>query len=614
MGLTDGVGTDTKKSNPDRAFLDKAQKWYILSKDMRSRYDDRWTSNMKLIKGQFKDDEAERSKVRKRSKLFFRKIWATGWRLVASFYNAFLKDLDNFQIEGRDTLDDPRKARVLHHMTEYRRDKMMREQSLFLKFIWSFRNIIDLGWAVGKMRWVYNPEYGKDGPEFMLYPNEQVFPDFTATVKDEMNYIIFENYLIKEEMEALDYDNISKAEMTSVPSNIVRQQRYLEERDPLQQLADTEYPSPGNYTGDDRKDAFYKVYVVWEVFHREKGEIKLTVTNQNTVILKKTKESAYGNRYPCIMGLCLTEAHKLIGEGFPEPLEGPQESYNANLNMRKDNVALALNKGTIVSRYGNVDLKSLVNSRAGGVTLADDVNAVKEREIGDVTQSSYLEAQQDDAMMQEMSGVVPGKLGMETATKATVAQINYAESNAKIDLYIAIVAETFMKDFYSLLAYYIQRFETDERVFRIANEALLVKDKDNPFNEDVYNLDFEADCIINVGLGTMSREMEINKSFLAMDRAIMANTAMANLVKVGGVPPEGLRFIDATKIMEDVLPKLGKKDLRRYFFTVGQGQGQGQQQWPGQNPALAGRTAGGLGRTEMPTESQQQQAGALGGI
>ncbi len=612
MGLTD-VNVKVKKSDPDRTFLDQAQKWYDRSSEARTQHDERWASNIKLVKGQFKENEMERSKVRKRSKLFFRKIWATGWRLVASFYSAFLRDRDTFTIEGRDTLDDPRKAKVLHFMTEYRRDKMMRDQSLFLKFIWGFRNIIDLGWAVGKLKWEYNPEYGKDGPEFTLYPNEQVFPDFTAGTKEEMNYIIFENYLTsKDEMEEFDYDNIDKVEMTSVPSNIVRQARYLTEVDSLQQLADTAYPGAGAYTGDDTKDDFEKVYITWEIFHKRKGEIMLTVTNRNKVILKKTTESPYGDRYPCVMGLCLTEAHKLIGEGFPEPLEGPQESYNANINMRKDNVALALNKGSIVSRYGNVDLKSLVNSRPGGITLADDVNAVKEREMGDVTQSSYMEAQQDDGMMQEMSGIVPGKLGMETATKATVAQINYAESNAKIDLYTAIVAETFIKDFYSLLAYYIQRFETDERVFRVANEALLIKEKDDPFNEDVYDLDFEADCVINVGLGTVSREMEIKNALLAMDRAIMANTAMANLVKVGGVPPDGLRFIDATKIMEDILPKLGKKDLDRYFFTVEQGQG--QQQWPGQNPALAGRTAAGLGQTEMPTESQQQQAGGFGGI
>ncbi len=46
-----------------------------------------------------------------------------------------------------------------------------------------------------------------------------------------------------------------------------------------------------------------------------------------------------------------------------------------------------------------MDLASLTNSRAGAVTLADDVNAVRDREMGDVTQSAYVEAAADEGIL-----------------------------------------------------------------------------------------------------------------------------------------------------------------------------------------------------------------------
>jgi hypothetical protein len=120
----------SEPSEEHKNFLDKVGKWHQWSDSVLSTYRTRWTKNIKLVKG-IDDEGPARSKIRKRSRLFFRKTWATGWRLLASFYAAFLKDQDHFKIEGRDTLEDPGKARVLQYVVEYRRDRMLRTQSLF---------------------------------------------------------------------------------------------------------------------------------------------------------------------------------------------------------------------------------------------------------------------------------------------------------------------------------------------------------------------------------------------------------------------------------------------------------------------------------------------------
>lgn len=609
--------------------LKKLSAWKQESENLRSKYDNRWSRNLKLLKGIFQDGETTKSSVRNRSKTFFRKIWATRWRLLASFYNSFLRDPDQFKIEGRDTFDDPRRAKVLQVMTEYRRDRMMREDNLFLKLLWGMINIIDFGWCAAKLRWDYNAESGVDKPTFMLYPNEQVFPDLAAETVDGMRYIHFLNYLTKDEIEEMGYKTDGLV-VTSPDSNQLRNTRNMGHTDPLQNVSNYtnyaagsggHYPASGSVEGEE-KDAFIKRYKIYESFWKEDGMIKYAIHNDFNKLLKhkfdkNPKPSPYGKKYPVITGTCLTEAHKLIGEGFPEPLEAPQESFNYNLNMRKDNVALAMTGHTFVSRYGNVDLQSLTNRRLGGYTIMDDVNAVKHEAMPDVTQSSYIEAQADMNMMEEMSGITDIKQGMSRDTKATIAQINYAESNAKIDLFIAIVGETYFREFYSLLTYFIQRFETDETIFAIANETLR-RDGENPFHPlfDIYDLGFEADVIVNVGLGTVSRDMELKQTMLLMDRAIMSNRETAGMLQMGVLNPQNAVVFNVAKLMLDTMPKMGKKNFKDYLIqlqpppmppeAMGAGGGQG-------GAAMAGRMQPQIGNMGMPAEANMIQAGGMGG-
>ena len=84
-------------SDKDQKLLDRINSMKSASEDQISQYKDRWSKNIKLLKGIFPEDERYQSKVRKRSKIFFRKIWATRWRILASLYNAFMRDLDAFK-------------------------------------------------------------------------------------------------------------------------------------------------------------------------------------------------------------------------------------------------------------------------------------------------------------------------------------------------------------------------------------------------------------------------------------------------------------------------------------------------------------------------------------
>jgi hypothetical protein len=594
-----------KRMDPD-GLLSKVGAWQSKSKADLSSYQNRWAGNLRILKGTWDVDEKNRSQVRGRSKIYFRKVWSTVWRLMASLYNAFLRDPDQFRVEGRMGDDqDVHKAGILQILAEYRRDVMYREQDLFLQHIWGMQNILTHGVAVGLFSWEYNKTLKKDGPRFKVFPPEQVFPDMDATMESEMQHIIFESYHTMEELTARGYDNLDQIQPTSPENTPLRTARYQDDRDPMLNPGDKEYPTPGRYGEANAENGHIGKYRVWQSFYREQGRVYYCVTNGPDVVMKKSEVSKYGDQIPCVFGVCLTEPHKLIGEGFPEPLEGPQLSLNDVINRRKDNVALAMNQHSIVSRFGNVDLASLQNSRAGAVTLADDVNAVRERESRDVTQSAYVEAQADEGMMQEMSGVTASKSGMDNSTKTGVAQINLTESNAKIDLFIAIIGETWMRKFHQKLVYLIQRFETDEKFMRVANKKYREKAKVDHWTMpyDITDVDdFDADVIVETGVGSVNRDMEIKNAMLAMDRAVMANQSMIQLLATGAVPKQEMKLFDTSKFMtEKILPKIGFKNTQDYLFAVAPP--------PPQAPAGGGRSiqgaqapAGALAPAAMPIE------------
>lgn len=597
--------------DPQQELLQRIQGWYGKSKKDRERYEARWAKNTRLLKGVWEEGEKTKSAVRNRSKIFFRKIWATQTRLLASFYNAFFRDPETFKIEGR-SKEDVQPAGVLQALVEYRRDLMMRRQYLFLKMIWSLLDILSFGICTGKLFWNFDGEK-VDQPEYVAYPPEQVFFDMSADTPDKIRYVIFEDFMSKDEMEDMGYKNLDKASPESIPSSTVRSARFQQFGDPMSGMGENEYPKPGT-VGSSEKESTGERYRVWECFYRKEGKWKFCVTNAANCVLKDEVDNPYGDFTPLVVGICLTEPHLLIGEGFPEVLEGPQESFNFNLNLRKDNVTLAMNKPTIASRYGGVDFEALVNRRPGGVILADDINAVKELEMRDVTQSSYTEAIIDDGMIQEMSGITPSKQGMGDENKATVAQINYSEGNAKIDLFIAMVSETFMKDFYYKLALLESKFETDERIIRVANANWREKIKTTELAGNVEEFDFDFDCIMNVGAGTVGRQFEINQNLLLMDRMIMANQASLGLMQLlqGTGSQNKIKFFDVSKMLAVTLPKLGHKNVDDFFVEI----------TPPPMPAETGGPAGLAGSIqpqiggggEIPNEANNLQGGGLGGV
>jgi hypothetical protein len=464
--------TDEKKPGDKESLLHLVRSYYDESKSIRNKLEHRWAKNQRLFKGIPVYAERTQRQVTKRPKMRFRKIWSSVIRLVASLYRAFLRDKTTFRIRGFDEIVDWKRAKVLETMTRYRFNWLFRRRDGFTKFIWAFLDCITPGTGVVKVHWKFNEDNNIDEPCLTNYPLEQTCLDWTASVSNEMRYACLENYLTKDQLEEMGYKNIAKAQPVAVPQNILRDIRWRETGDPLR-ARDTgsagtnyengtvgnAYPALGSPDGgENMREHIHDRYRAVECFYKKNGKIFFCVFSPDSGIFFQDPEvSPYGSVYPIAIGSLLLEAHKLTPESLVEPLEGPQEDLNMSMNLRKDNQLLAMMGGWSIDKLAGVDTQALANLRPGFIVRRNPgVGAIEPIKLPDVTQTSYAEANADQLMIEEMSGITPVKQGQTTTDKTGVAAINLQESNAKEELYIATIGETLFKQIIYLLAYEIQ--------------------------------------------------------------------------------------------------------------------------------------------------------------
>lgn len=534
--------------------------------------------NLRLMKGIPVEEENTRSRVTNKNKLYFRKIWSASVRLLASLFQAYLQDKNKFKISGRDDKADYQKAKVLEIMTRYRLEWMFRRRNLFVKLLWAFFNCISPGFAVVKHIWKYNEEQNIDEPDFVVYPLEQVvldWPELTSGDPNNMRFAMFENWYTRDMMEDLGYENLDKINEEQKPQNELEQTRYTDSQNPYSGSSDptgysngaagNAYPERGSEP--QQRNPYLRRYLALEMYYREKGVLYHCVINPDTkLVLSKAIVNPSGRDYPISIGHMLIDPHKPVPEGLPEVLEGPQESLNLTINLRKDNVMLSMNGGFIYSRFANVDKQSLQNVRPGFTVAADNVEGVSPIRVPDVTQTAYVEAAQYINMIDEMSAVNPTKQGMSDASKATVAQINLTEANAKHDLFVAVVGQTLFHQFVYNLAKQISMFETDERIFRVANEALR-KETNDPRQNDIFDLEFDFDVEVNAGLSEVGRGIKAQQISSAIQTAQMSNNSTIMALK-SGIQIENPKIFDLGTMQAELLPELGMPSIQKYLVPV----------------------------------------------
>lgn len=263
------------------------------------------------------------------------------------------------------------------------------------------------------------------------------------------------------------------------------------------------------------------------------------------------------NELPIVMGQCLIEAHKAYPSGKPQLTQELQQEANEIVNLRLDNVKLALNKRYLVKRGRQVDLRSLTRSSPGAVTLVTDTEGdVKEMEFRDVTASSFAEQDRVNVDFDDIAGnFSPGTVQTNRRLNETVGGMQLMAGSANMigELDMRVFAETWAEPVLRQLLRMEQTYETDITVIAIAgNKARLYpKFGVDRITDEMLMRDMTVK--INVGVGATDPMRKLQK--LQVGSEI--------LEKMFG--PALLPMMKSGEIVKEIMSALGYRDGRRFF-------------------------------------------------
>jgi hypothetical protein len=421
----------------------------------------------------------------------------------------------------------------------------------------------------------------KNGDEFIAdyapridaVPYEDMYFDPNATWKDYYKFPIV--HRMRKSLDYLKrkgYKNLDdfQAVNGSVTTDIIKQQR-----------RDDSGGSPfGNEDRnvEDQNETF--VYEIWTFLDMGKGFLEsasyvmmgdsggpqtiIRGAELNELPYKDMSVNEPGNRSPFVAFPALPEPHQMYGKSWPELLNGLQRETNAIRNQNREATAIAMRPPLLASRHANLDLVSLVRRGMGGVVLGDDIspNAVRELSLTPPSNLSIQEQSRTDFDTFELTSISASRLGgssqgEETATEVTV---NDANANKKISQIIKNIANSGIIPALNMLLRLEQTYEDDQFIKLVTGRILgwQGKDDDVPFKPAI-----EGDFDLKVNTG-INKQVQINKWFMLGDRATAANAATGQLVQMGVVNPQEVKFQDPAQYFKKALAVLGEKDSSEF--------------------------------------------------
>ncbi len=408
-------------------------------------------------------------------------------------------------------------------------------------------------------------EITKFAPVIETLPYEDVFFDSSATWKDYYKFpIVIRMRKSRDYLERKGYKNLEDLAPVSNTTDTVKQNRELTQGSP--------------FTVEEKDEGLEEtfVYEIWTFLDFEgKGKLEsvsyVMIGNSEgpTTIVRglEKNELPYrnmsvnepDNRAPIVAGAALPEPHQMYGKSWPEILSALQRETNAIRNQNREATAIAMRRPLLVSRHANLDLTSLVRRKTGGIVLGDDIspNAVRELEISPPSNASIQEQMRTDSDIFEMTSISPNRLGVSTRGEDTATEVMANETNAnkKIAQIIKNLANTLVIPAFNMLLRLEQTYE-DDNFIRLVTERIngTVLDSGQNIREA---LGGEFDLKVNIGI---NKQIQANKWLMLMDRSTQANAATGQLVQMGVVPPESVKFQDPAAYFRKAQAVMGEKN------------------------------------------------------
>ena len=260
---------------------------------------------------------------------------------------------------------------------------------------------------------------------------------------------------------------------------------------------------------------------------------------------------------PYVCGFVVPEAHKTYPTSKVELVKDLQSQANDVVNLRLDNVKLALNPRQFVRDGKGVDPSDVRSFQPGKVIMVKDPEAdIKWDRPPEVTQSSYTEQEHVDLDFDNLTGDVSNSsVQANKGVYEAVGNMTMMQGNAsQIGEYEQRVwAETFVEPLLTQLVKLEQAYETDPVIIANAgqNAKLFQKYGINQITDEMLNQDLTVK--VNVGLGATNPKMKL-QNFMTATQAIG---------QIFG--PAAAMAANPEEIIKEVFGLCGYKDGDRFF-------------------------------------------------
>ena len=591
--------------------------WQAAQNHLTSNIHAVWMDAIKLFKGQ----HLETPKAG-RSKLFLRKPRNVSERIKAGLLEAFFSTPDYVNVEParQDVPDDALGARIRKAYVNYR---LSGKPIPWFQICYSaFEDLAVFNLCVARVEWVVeqellkgerqtpilNPEsgspiVGEDGQP--LTQTETI--EHLLTITDEPRITLLLPERMKIDPRA-DWTN-PYAGQFMIEQDFMTYQALLNladidpliDRDGLDLVSRTAYDdavtqarysgaTPQVFTDPDRLEIevrryWYKIGSIWWV----------AWTAADRAVIRKPQKNPYAHGKPSyVFGFHVPESHLFHSDSILNIHKDYFTSMNGIRNQRFDNVALALNKHAIVSREAQADLDSLVNRRAGGVTLVDgDVQkAVHWDEIPDISTSGYNEEILLDRELQEGTGATD--LGNAVSAPknelATQSLLRQQGANKKEAVNIRIVAATFIVPCIEMLISIADQFETDRTVLSIVGASIGLGESDDNI-PNLLDIKGQYSVKVNAGIGSPTPDVK-REQFIFLIRELNTNFGPLATLPLW---PQVLPLFGVSNVKEVLEAIRVAQQLEQLMMMLQQAQEK-------QMARETGKPSGGGGAGKMPTE------------
>lgn len=206
--------------------------------------------------------------------------------------------------------------------------------------------------------------------------------------------------------------------------------------------------------------------------HLKDGRL-ITVLNR-AYIVRVTENPFFHGEYPYVDFPDYLQEGEFWGMGEIEAIEGLQDLLNALVNQRVDNVRLTMDAMFAVNAQALEDERDLVIRPGGIIRLAGDYlpsEAVQRIDLGDVTSSAFIEADNVKNFIEQvsgMSGYQYGQLDDQGAARtATGVSLVSEQGNTKFQMKVTLMELVGLRRLARHWGAIVQQFLDEERTIRI---------------------------------------------------------------------------------------------------------------------------------------------------